>query len=280
MSASYIDRKKIFIMKKSKLLIPALSVASVGAVVAPMVTSCTKAGTLIEFQTIKYDSTTKAPKAQAYTCEFEALKADDTKFDDQDAMVKAYNNAVNGNSKIFADDFMYTYTEALTKGLPSNINNQTITFKNAAVTGTFLYDSTVTSLVSADIEVKNEMANKDDYVINYSLVNVPYTLYFKGTYDLPSVTLVSTAGALKDGSGGVEDAILAFLVSGFSITVSLKVTDHDDASKEYANVSLKVEDPLTLKTFVDSDDTEIASLVAPLAMNVTTNYFKNATRKS
>lgn len=289
-------------MKKTKILIPALSIASVGAVVAPIATSCNGTKGLISFDVIKDRqwNTSYNPMTPLNAVEYE----------DEQAYVDACVNQINNNPRAWADGMISSYIDYIEWYTPSNphvttgsVTNRNIAVSNASahnktITMTSTSDPIVTSMVSFDLIVKDKLAVRDettekvtyyDETVSYQIKNLPYAFYqtksvtpittetqveYKTTVAVPSMLYL-----FKDTSDA--NALLAFIESDFSIKFSDKMTDSNN--KVLDDLDVTISDVVTLQLLFRASEKEanakVSSYFVPLLYPVQPNYLSKLTHK-
>lgn len=284
-------------MKKIKLMMPALAIASTAAAVTPFVTSCKN--NVAEVGAIE-SQVVKNYKDVDYKPELKPAKK--VEYKDQKSMADAYAKAVNENPKIFADDFIYsTYYLSEMFGSSGNMKSCTMKVSNAKITNNFIqYDketegAQTVCLVSFDynirVEVKSplplEATNDGIWELNYHYTNLPFTMYFEDdSYSHPF--LASTIKSILNPADASSKAMILLFGSGCEINFDYTVKDLKDPELIYSQYNMKLTpfEILMMMFFFSSfeneerTDTDILYMMMfPIAVPVYTNYFYNAVQK-
>jgi len=287
-------------MKKSKFLIPALSIASVGAVVAPMVTSCAKSNgigfdIIVDSDPQEYKPMTPG-KASEYQFEVDSSEwptwteeektegvTKDVSFDDVDI---AYARAVQANPNILADDIINGVVENLPSSNMAALKTLSLAVKNISITELHI-DGDIVPLYSCDMSLHAVEESDEEVVdINVRYNRIPMTMTFNVAVDDTSATY-PTIGAqmtIKDiaailSSGSAETIMLAQIaydteqaIANFSYDVDYKRVEKDGTihTDVHSNISSFVQ-MLGLTQWASDEE-----LLAPFFSAYDSNYFSKA----
>lgn len=297
-------------MKKSKLLIPALSIASVGAVVTPMVTSCGSTKGLLSFDVIqnKAWNTNYTPMTAATAHEYH----------DAQEYAEGVVKTINSNPTIWADgmissyiDFTQWYTEPTNTASTEDVTTRTLTVSNASIHNKTITMSesakpTVTSMVSFDLVVVDKYSIKEGAkttsyteTVTYNIKNMPYTFYqstqvtpigssdpvtYNETVAVPALLYLnnSSRSDLQINPTGTVQAFLAFLESDFSIKFADKtVSTSGDITTDF---DITIDDVATLELLFSGGQANpplpiLTRYFGPLVYPVQPNYLAKATHR-
>jgi len=296
-------------MKKSKLLIPTLSIASVGAVVTPMVTSCGSTKGLLSFDVIqnKAWNTNYTPMTSAAAHEYH----------DAQEYAEGVVKTINSNPTIWADgmissyiDFTQWYTEQTNTASTEQVTTRTLTVSNASIHNKTITmpeaaRPTITSMVSFDLVVVDkysiqEQAKTTSYTetVTYNIKNMPYTFYqsttvtsisgseitYNETVAVPALLYLNNSPTfdLPVNPGGTLQALLAFLASDFSIKFADKtVSTSGDITTDF---DITIDDVATLELLFSGGQANaplpiLTRYFGPLVYPVQPNYLSKVTHK-